>query len=336
MAKANSTTATHGMSRSPEWEAWRAMRKRCNNPNSSNYDRYGGRGITVCARWDASFADFLADVGPRPTSRHSLHRIDNNGNYEPGNCCWATPTVQARNRSLPRKGVIRRQPTRKAGDRPANFKDLTGQAFGRWTVVAYHGREQSQGGGNIWNCQCQCGTTRAVKATSLVSGRSQSCGCRHKEIVTAAGRTKNKTHGRTGTKEYRAWNQMLQRCHNPENPTYERYGAKGVTVCERWRESFEAFFADVGLCPSPNHTLDRIDPAGNYGPDNVRWLPAELQSANRKNVKRFDYRGERLTIPELAARIGIKPATLRARLVVMGWSVERATTQSSDEYHGRC
>lgn len=89
----------HGMSRSPEHRAWEGMKQRCQNPNHKDYPDYGGRGITVCARWLASFENFFADMGLRPSCKHSIDRFPNNdGNYEPGNCRWATWTEQHRNK----------------------------------------------------------------------------------------------------------------------------------------------------------------------------------------------------------------------------------------------
>jgi hypothetical protein len=93
-----SAKTTHGGRDRPEYEIWSSMKKRCGNQNHHAYSRYGGRGIAVCVRWGADFAAFLADVGPRPSPKHSLDRINNDGNYEPGNVRWATASEQAKNR----------------------------------------------------------------------------------------------------------------------------------------------------------------------------------------------------------------------------------------------
>ncbi len=87
----------HGMCNSPEYKAWHEMRQRCYNPNAKSYHNYGGRGISVCPRWRESFPSFLADMGLRPSSKHSIDRIDNNGSYEPNNCRWATLSQQHQN-----------------------------------------------------------------------------------------------------------------------------------------------------------------------------------------------------------------------------------------------
>ncbi len=97
-------TSVHGMSHTPEHEAWAAMRKRCENPRHAAYPNYGGRGVRVCQRWQ-SFENFYEDMGSRPSPLHSLDRVDNDGGYEPANCRWATKSEQASNRRLRRRSA---------------------------------------------------------------------------------------------------------------------------------------------------------------------------------------------------------------------------------------
>lgn len=126
---------THGMSRSPEHNAWARMIQRCENPNEGGYKNYGGRGIRVCAEWRASFSAFLRDMGRRPSGIHSIDRIDVDGDYAPGNCRWATPSEQSRNRRVnklteQKADLIRRRVS--AGERKADVARSMGVS---WTTV---------------------------------------------------------------------------------------------------------------------------------------------------------------------------------------------------------
>ena len=120
----------------------------------------------------------------------------------------------------------------------------------------------------------------------------------------------NATHGCTGTPTYRAWQDMIQRCYNPRRTRYPMYGGRGITVCQRWRESFEAFLKDMGTSPSPRHSIDRIDNNGNYEPGNLRWATAKEQSRNQRRNRVLTYQGETLCIAEWAERLGVAYATL--------------------------
>lgn len=118
---------------------------------------------------------------------------------------------------------------------------------------------------------------------------------------------------------------MVARCHYPANGMYRLYGARGVVVCERWRQSFDAFLEDMGRAPSPKHSLDRLDNARGYEPGNVRWATDDEQARNRTDNVMLEFDGERLCMTDWAERIGVAKSTLHNRLE-KGWSLERALT----------
>ena len=126
--------------------------------------------------------------------------------------------------------------------------------------------------------------------------------------------------------EYRAWGDMKTRCFNPRFKDFHLYGGRGVTVCERWKLSFVAFYSDMGPKPSPLHSLDREDSDGNYEPNNCRWATAREQARNWKHRnRRIAFQGENLLLSEWAERLGFSRESLRDRLS-SGWPVERALT----------
>jgi hypothetical protein len=123
------------------------------------------------------------------------------------------------------------------------------------------------------------------------------------------------------------WRAMIARCHNEKNGAYYRYGGRGIQVCQRWRESFEAFLADMGPRPSPKHQIDRINNDGNYEPGNCRWATVIVNSRNRSDNNRLTFNGETKTLAEWSEITGIPYGTLWKRLKD-GWTAERALTES--------
>lgn len=138
---------------------------------------------------------------------------------------------------------------------------------------------------------------------------------------------KHEMHGLYGCKLYKTWANMINRCTNPNIPRYKCYGARGIAVCEEWRNSFAAFHSwAIGNGYSEGLTLDRIDNDGNYCPENCRWISNREQQFNRSNNRRLTFNGETLTVKEWADKIGMHPRTLGCRLD-LGWSVEDALTK---------
>jgi hypothetical protein len=206
----------------------------------------------------------------------------------------------------------------------ASKLELVGLRIGRLTVEERVGTHKTPKGvqRSLWRCRCDCGGETTITAKVIRSGHSQSCGCLQKERVSEA----NRTHQGSRTKLYKVWTAMKQRCHNPDDPGYHNYGGRGIEVCERWRESFEAFLADVGPKPSDKHSLDRFPNGnGNYEPGNVRWATWTEQMSNTRRTRHIEYGGETLTIKEWSVRTGIAYATLKQRLD-NGMSPEAALT----------
>ncbi len=125
--------------------------------------------------------------------------------------------------------------------------------------------------------------------------------------------------------EYRVWANAVQRCCNPKNPYFPDYGGRGITICERWRESFRAFLSDVGPRPSPKYWIDRIDNNGNYEPGNIRWATAKEQADNRRNSAYLSYMGETRRVRDWARLVGLGEETIQRR-IRNGMTVELALT----------
>ncbi len=160
---------------------------------------------------------------------------------------------------------------------------LTGMKFGKLLVIKEAGSVNNK---IRWECICDCGKTHIANGSLLKTGKINTCGCSHIESARRNGKladgTANIVHGLSKIPEYFVWKTMKQRCSNKNSQEYFRYGAKGVAVCERWANSFENFIKDMGRRPSDNHSIDRINPFGNYEPSNCRWATAYEQTHNRR------------------------------------------------------
>lgn len=164
--------------------------------------------------------------------------------------------------------------------------NLLGQTFSRLRVVE---RAPKRGNRIRWRCACECGGETITTTCALRSGKTKSCGCLVGEKAAARNRASAR-HGESvksaPSPEYYSWTAMKSRCLNPNAAKFDIYGGRGISVCDRWANSFEAFLADMGRRPSPKHTLDRIDGDGNYEPGNCRWATPSEQNKNRNMSRR--------------------------------------------------
>ena len=203
-----------------------------------------------------------------------------------------------------------------------HYADLSGQIFNRLTVL---GKGANNKHGNVmWDCVCTCETLKTACRHDLTSGRVKSCGCLLKETAAERGRASFK-HGLWDTIEYHSWRGMKARCTNPNEPSYNHYGGRGITVCESWLTSFEQFLSDMGNCPA-GYSIDRIDNSGNYEPSNCRWTDNLTQGRNRRSNHMVTYNGDTLAMSAMAEKHGISRTTLRDRLQ-RGWTIHDAITK---------
>jgi hypothetical protein len=197
--------------------------------------------------------------------------------------------------------------------------DITGMKFGKLTALHISGRHMSPSRKHImWLCVCDCGNHINVRLNNLRSGGTVSCGCKKLEG------NSNRKHSKTGTTEYRAWAHMKARCSNPNHVDFHNYGGRGIKVCQRWSESFEAFLEDMGQRPSDMTSIDRIDVNGDYSKDNCRWANAYIQSRNKRTNRYYSLNGIELCLSDWATKLGIGVPSLMERL--RNWPIEKALT----------
>lgn len=212
----------------------------------------------------------------------------------------SSPTVAAR----PSRGDFRGDEMAK---KPA---DLSGQTFAQFTVICLLKQ-------TYWLCRCSCGSYRVHMSANLKNQNAKDCGCIWKNRLA--------THRLKGTSVYKAWQSMRQRCYNQKAKEFKGYGARGISVCDRWKSSFDNFLTDLGH-PEKGMWLERNDVNGNYEPDNCRWATPTEQGRNKRNNILITAFGKTKCLSAWAVEYSIHYYTLTGR-IKLGWDAEKALSQ---------
>ena len=192
--------------------------------------------------------------------------------------------------------------------------DLTGKKFGMLEVIEKAGIDKW--GHKLYLCRCECGEEKIMKSHHIQ--KAQSCGCQHGQNF--------KTHGMGHTRLNYIWSNMKARCQNPNIANYQKYGARGIRVCEEWRtfEPFMEWALENGY--TDELSIDRIDPNGNYEPDNCRWVDNHVQANNKNSNVFIEFSGEKKKVAEWAVETGINSSTILKRLR-SGWDIKDILTK---------
>lgn len=189
-------------------------------------------------------------------------------------------------------------------------RDLTGQRFGRLTVIGLSERQSRK---TYWICQCDCGNVSEHRSDGLLRGDIKSCGC-YKREVSAENVSKNHTHKQSGTRIYRIWQGMKNRCFDINDKRYERYGGRRITICDEWKNNFLAFYQwAMANGYDENLTIDRINNDGNYCPQNCRWATAKEQANNRSTNVHYKIGNVTKLLSEWCELFGLNFNTILAR-----------------------
>lgn len=188
--------------------------------------------------------------------------------------------------------------------------DLVGSKFGRLSVIERNG--SSKGKEALWKCKCDCGGTAIVSTNDLRRGHTKSCGCLQIERTMKI----STKHGMSKDNLFFSWNMMKSRCFRKSDKHFNDYGNRGITVCDEWKNSFQAFYDYVSQLQhfgEEGYSLDRINNDGNYEPGNVKWSTMTEQCRNRRNNIIVNVDGKNITLPELSEITGVNYNTLYSR-----------------------
>lgn len=190
--------------------------------------------------------------------------------------------------------------------------DVIGKRFGR--LLTIQDIERAPGQRRRVLCKCDCGKTMQVDPRQLLRGKTRSCGCYQRDVVSKNTPIIHTIHGMTGSPEYNSWQKMRRRCENPKDPKFAAYGARGIYVCPQWQNNFSQFIADMGPRPNGCNSIDRIDVDGPYAPDNCRWSTPKEQGRNKRHHRFVEFDGRRMPLSQACEDAGINYRSALCRL----------------------
>lgn len=196
--------------------------------------------------------------------------------------------------------------------------NISGQKFGMLYAIKLDSRDRHNR--ERWLFKCDCGKEKVIEKSSVKTGHTKSCGCWQIENNKVIGITHNKSK----TREFKIWLGIKKRCLNKKHSTYKNYGGRGIKICDRWKDSFENFLADIGSAPSELYSIDRIDNNGNYEPSNCKWVTRKEQNNNTRRNRIFSYEGNNYTLSNLCDKLELKYKLIYDRVTKLKWKIEEA------------
>ena len=203
------------------------------------------------------------------------------------------------------------------------IQDLTGKKFNRLLVLKRAPNRISPSGSHkiMWECQCDCGNITIVNGAKLKNNTTKSCGCKKADNL----RKMSTKHGKYHTRLHDAWGNMKKRCYNTKYYEFDNYGGRGITVCDEWKNSFQAFY-DWAMAKGyqDDLTIERINVNGNYEPNNCKWATPKEQSNNKRNNIKITYKGKTQNLKQWAEELGLNYKLTHKRIKYLGWTIEKA------------
>lgn len=199
-----------------------------------------------------------------------------------------------------------------------NDSEWVGKRFGKLTVLEPVHVENAMGKMWYWKARCDCGNEKVVRPIEVLCGHVQSCGCYRKTM-----KSPTLVHGESHTRLHNIWMGIVERC-NPESVNSERYGKRGIKICEEWKDyvAFSKWARENGY--ADNLTIERIDVNGDYCPENCKWIEMSKQARNRRTTHYVTYNGKKMSLAEACETAGLPYKQVFERIVKRGWPVEKA------------